>query len=88
MTCFAVIPEALDAVPVTAPHVLNAVSTAQVIGPSVRAYGMVITLQPGVICEPLTHTLDMIFLPQRADWLQGLASFFKALPQLVCKPCA
>ena len=44
---------------------------------------MAVTPYASVICEPLTHSLDMILFPQQADWLLELASLFKALPQLV-----
>ena len=61
-----------------------AVSIAvQVVGPSVRAFGMCVDATATVVCEPLTSAMDMLLIPHLPDSFAALASMFEAMPQLV-----
>jgi len=57
--------------------------TVQVVGPSVRAFGMCVDATATVVCEPLTSAMDMLLIPHLPDSFAALASMFEAMPQLV-----
>ncbi len=66
--------------------------TVQVVGPSVRTFGMCVDANATVVCEPLTSAMDMLLIPHLPDAFAALASLFEAMPQLVrawsCLMCA
>lgn len=64
----------------------------QVVGPSVRTFGMCVDANATIVCEPLTSAMDMLLIPHLPDAFAALASLFEAMPQLVrawsCLMCA
>ena len=63
----------------------------QVVGPSVRAFGMCVDATSTVMCEPLSPSMDMLLIPHLPDSFAALARMLDAIPQLVkalfCVPC-
>ncbi len=55
----------------------------QVVGPSVRAFGVCVDATSTVVCEPLSSAMDMLLIPHLADSFAALASLYDAMPQLV-----
>lgn len=55
----------------------------QVVGPSVRAFGMCVDATPTVVCEPLSPSMDMLLIPHLPDSFAALARMLDAIPQLV-----
>ena len=55
----------------------------QVVGPSVRAFGMCVDANSMLVCEPLCPAMDMLLIPHLPQPFAMLASLFSAVPQLV-----
>lgn len=55
----------------------------QVVGPSVRAFGLCVDGNSTGICEPLSPAMDMLLIPHMPDSFASLATFFSSMPQLV-----
>lgn len=55
----------------------------QVVGPSVRAFGMCVDATSTLVCEPLSSNIDMLLIPHLPQCFATLTSFFSAMPQLV-----
>ena len=55
----------------------------QVVGPSVRAFGMCVDANSMLVCEPLCPAMDMLLIPHLPQPFAMLASLFSAMPQLV-----
>ena len=55
----------------------------QVVGPSVRAFGMCVDANSMLVCEPLCPAIDMLLIPHLPQPFAMLASLFAAMPQLV-----
>ncbi len=55
----------------------------QVVGPSVRAFGMCVDANSTLVCEPLCPAIDMLLIPHLPQPFAMLASLFSAMPQLV-----
>lgn len=55
----------------------------QVVGPSVRAFGMCVDAHSTLVCEPLCPAIDMLLIPHLPQPFAMLVSFFSAMPQLV-----
>ena len=55
----------------------------QVVGPSVRAFGMCVDANSTLVCEPLCPAIDMLLIPHVPQPFAMLAGFFSAMPQLV-----
>ena len=55
----------------------------QVVGPSVRAFGMCVDAKATLVCEPLCPAIDMLLIPHLPQPFAMLASLFSAMPQLV-----
>ena len=60
----------------------------QVVGPSVRAFGMCVDAKSKLVCEPLCPAIDMLLIPHLPQPFAMLASFFTAMPQLVSSVAA
>ena len=54
----------------------------QVVGPTVRAFGLCVDATLTGICEPLSHAMDMLLIPHLPDAVTKLASLFRAMPDL------
>lgn len=54
----------------------------QVVGPTVRAFGLCVDATSTGICEPLSQALDMLLIPHIPDAITKLASLFHAMPDL------
>ena len=54
----------------------------QVVGPTVRAFGLCVDATMTGICEPLSHAMDMLLIPHIPDAVTKLASLFCAMPDL------
>lgn len=55
----------------------------QVVGPSVRAFGMCVDATATLVCEPFSSNIDMLLIPHLPQCFATLTSFFSAMPQLV-----
>ena len=55
----------------------------QVVGPTVRAFGLFVDATSTGICEPLSPAMDMLLIPHLPDMFAKLASLFRELPELV-----
>lgn len=60
----------------------------QVVGPSVRAFGMCVDANSTLVCEPLCPAMDMLLIPHLPQPFVMLASLFAAMPQLVSSAAA
>ncbi len=60
-----------------------AMNHLQVVGPSVRAFGMCVDANSTLVCEPLCPAIDMLLIPHVAQPFAMLASLVNAMPQLV-----
>ena len=60
----------------------------QVVGPSVRAFGMCVDANSTLVCEPLCPAIDMLLIPHLPQPFAMLASMFTAMPQLVSSVAA
>ena len=60
----------------------------QVVGPSVRAFGMCVDANSTLVCEPLCPAIDMLLIPHLPQPFAMLASLFTAMPQLVSSVAA
>lgn len=65
------------------PVALSRCSIMQVVGPSVRAFGMCVDATSTLVCEPLSSSIDMLLIPHLPQCFATLTSFFSAMPQLV-----
>ena len=65
---------------------LNPFSLLQVVGPTVKAFGLCLTRSGTILCEPLTAAMDMLLIPHHVDRFAALVSFFRELPMLVSDP--
>lgn len=54
----------------------------QVVGPTVRAFGLCVDATLTGICEPLSQAMDMLIIPHIPDAITKLASLFHAMPDL------
>lgn len=54
----------------------------QVVGPTVRAFGLCVDATLKGICEPLSPALDMLLIPHIPDTVAKLAGLFRAMPDL------
>lgn len=57
--------------------------TMQVVGPSVRAFGMCVDATSTLVCEPICSAVDMLLIPHLPQCFATLANLFSAMPQLV-----
>lgn len=55
----------------------------QVVGPSVRAFGLCVDGTSTGICEPLSPAMDMLLIPHLPDSFASLATMFSSIPRLV-----
>ena len=55
----------------------------QVVGPSVRVFGMCLDANTVGICEPLSPAMDMLLMPHMPDAFASLATLFSSMPKLV-----
>lgn len=54
----------------------------QVVGPTVRAFGLCVDATLKGICEPLSPALYMLLIPHIPDTVAKLAGLFRAMPDL------
>ena len=59
----------------------------QVVGPTVRAFGLCVDATSTGICEPLSPAMDMLLIPHIPDAAAKLARLFSAMPILVSCSC-
>ena len=55
----------------------------QVTGPTLRAFGLCLTISGTVVCELLSAAMDMVLIPHHAQRFAELVSLFRELPQMV-----
>ena len=58
----------------------------QVVGPTVRAFGLCVDATMKGMCEPLSPALDMLLIPHIPDTVAKLAGLFRAMPDLASCP--
>ena len=55
----------------------------QVVGPSVRVFGLCLDATSTGICEPLSPAMDILLMPHMPDSFASLATLFSSMPKLV-----
>ena len=55
----------------------------QVVGPSVRVFGLCLDATSTGICEPLSPAMDMLLMPHMPESFASLATLFSSMPKLV-----
>ena len=55
----------------------------QVVGPSVRTFGLCVDGNATGVCEPLSPAMDMLLIPHMPDSFASLVTLFSSMPQLV-----